>query len=464
MQRPSRLLRTSTFRLSVVYLGLFVLSVIAVLGYIYFNTAVLLARQTDETINAEITGLSEQYRSGGTARLVRIVAERSRASGRGIYLLTDARGRVLAGNLRRMPPASDGATWIEFDYAIDTAGGSERHAALGRLFRLAGGYRLLVGRDIGALRHFESLVQSTLIWALGLTVLLGLLGGILMSRGFLARIEDINATSRTIMGGDLSRRIPVAGTGDELDRLAGNLNNMLDEIERLMAVMRQVTDNIAHDLRTPLTRLRARIEDALRSGADRETTRAALVHGLEDADRLITTFNALLSIARIEGGSGREAMQRIDVGAAVSDAAELYEPVAEERGVTFTVDVAEGLEARAERQLIGQAAANLIDNAMKYVTSGSGSPAENKPAIRVSARRASGDVEIAVADNGPGIPEADRARVFDRFVRLEQSRTQPGSGLGLSLVAAVARLHGGSVKLYDNAPGLRAVLTLPAAG
>jgi hypothetical protein len=463
-----RLLRTSTFRLSVVYMLLFVVSVVAVLGYIYLSTTILLARQTDDTIEAEITGLAEQYSRGGLDRLIEIVAERSARNGRGVYILTTPGGAYLAGNIPAMPEGiSLRQGWVEFAYREPTVGDDHPHTALARLFRLTGGFRLLVGRDVENLRLFEGLIQSTMAWALGLTVLLGLGGGLLMSRGFLARVEAINDTSRTIMGGDLAGRVRLSGSGDELDRLAGNLNDMLDEIERLMTAMREVTDNVAHDLRTPLTRLRARLEGGLR-GADARAHRLALEQGLEEADRLIATFNALLGIARIESGAGRDSLEPIDIGAAIADAAELYEPLAEEQRIDFRIEVEEGLTARADRQLIGQAVANLVDNAMKHARPaiappGDGQPCEHTPKVSVTAHRNGAGIEIAVSDNGPGIPAEERERVFGRFVRLEESRTGPGSGLGLSLVAAVARHHGGRASLCDNGPGLKAVIALPAA-
>ena len=462
MTRLTRLLKTSTFRLSVVYLALFVLSVVTILGYVYLNTSVLIQRQTDETIEAEITGLAEQYRSGGLERLVRTVAERSRSPAGGIYLLTTPGGRPLAGNLPRMPDADQlDSDWVEFDFRSAGDEDAPVRTALARQFRLAGDYRLLVGRDIDSFRNFETLIRSTIVWALGFAVVVGLLGGLLVSRGFLARIEEIARTSQTIVSGDLSQRIALAGSDDEIDRLARSLNDMLDEIERLMAVTRQVTDNVAHDLRTPLARMRVRIEDVLRARQGEAAYRGALELTLEEADRMIATFNALLSIARIESAVGREALGPTDVSAALADALELYEPVAEERDVVVRADIAEDLQVLGDRQLLGQAFANLIDNAIKYAAAGD-REASSRPApeITVLARRAGAGVEVVVADNGAGIDAGDRERVFSRFVRLEQSRTEPGSGLGLALVAAVLRLHSGEISLEDNAPGLRAVISL----
>jgi signal transduction histidine kinase len=281
----------------------------------------------------------------------------------------------------------------------------------------------------------------------------------------LARIDEVTATSRTIMAGDLSGRVPVYGSGDELDRLSENLNAMLERIEQLMTGLQEVSDNIAHDLKTPLNRLRNRVEAALRQADGEAVYRDALERTIEEADDLIKTFNALLSIARLEAGAVRETMADIDVGALVHGVAELYEPAAEDQGLVLQSRVTKSLHVAGDRQLLGQAVANLIDNAIKYGFSASGAKKTTRGArgaIHVTGRRRANRVEISVADNGTGIPEAERERVLKRFVRLEEARSRPGSGLGLSLVAAVARLHGGTLRLEDNKPGLKAVLSLPS--
>jgi len=281
----------------------------------------------------------------------------------------------------------------------------------------------------------------------------------------LARVDDINRSSRDIMDGDLSQRLPIAGTGDELDQLGRNLNAMLDQIEALMTGMRQVTDNIAHDLRSPLNRLRNRLEVTLMQEASPADYRHALERTIAEADNLLGTFNALLMIARAEAGSLREAMTWVDLAAIVNDAAELYEPVAEQSGLTLRVDVQEGLQIRGNRELLSQATANLIDNALKHGLPQSG---DAEHIITVSAMpdpaRPGRGVVLAVADRGIGIPPGERHHVLERFVRLEASRNTPGSGLGLSLVAAVARLHGGQIELEDNKPGLKVNLHLPVMG
>jgi signal transduction histidine kinase len=296
-----------------------------------------------------------------------------------------------------------------------------------------------------------------LLWAIAITIVLGLSGGLLTSRNFLRRIDQITGTSRTIMAGDLTERMPVSGTGDELDRLASNLNAMLDQIERLMTGMQEISTNVAHDLRTPLSRLKARAEDALRSGSDADH-RQALEQVLEETDRLLATFNALLAIARAEAGQTGEGLQPVEAGGIVREVAELYEPSVEEAGGTLTVSAEGEHWVRADRELLAQALANLIDNALKY-----GAGTATGPDVAVSVATADGHVAIEVADRGPGIPEPEREHVKERFVRLEPSRTKPGSGLGLSLVSGIMKLHSGRLELTDNAPGLKASLVLPCA-
>jgi signal transduction histidine kinase len=305
------------------------------------------------------------------------------------------------------------------------------------------------------------MVRSAMLWGLGVMALFGIGGGYWVSRKLLTRIDALAATTRTIMDGDLAGRLPVTGSGDELDRLSESLNLMLARIEQLMAGLREVSDNIAHDLKTPLNRLRNRVEQALREPYGEVAYREALERTIEEADELIKTFNALLSIARLEAGAGGESREKLDVSALLRDVAELYEPVADERGIELRADTDGPIFVRADRQLLGQAIANLIDNALKYGAPEPSSGNGSRPEVEVSAVMKGSTAEIVVTDGGPGVPVADRERVLDRFVRLEASRSEPGSGLGLSLVAAVARLHGGSLRLEDNEPGLRVVLALP---
>jgi signal transduction histidine kinase len=452
-----RLLETSTFRLALIYLASFGISALALLGFLYYETAGFMARQTDETIQAEIAGLAEQYRAEGINRLRQVIELRSGQLHRSsVYLLIDPLGRRVAGNLEHWPLAEPGPDgWLNFTMDVTADGESTQHRrARAASFLLTGGFGLLVGRDVEDRLQIETQIRRTLGWGLALTLLLGLAGGFLMSRGMLGRVDAINRTTRRIMAGDLSQRIALKGSRDEFDQLAANLNAMLDQIERLLGGMRQVTDNIAHDLRTPLNRLRSRIEVALLQQPGRAEIRALLEATLADAQAMIATFNALLDIARAEAGSERGGFEEVDLTALGRDLADLYRPVAEDKQLKFEYHCMPGMAMRANRHLLAQALANLLDNAVKYT------PAGGRVRLDVG-RGASGPV-IAIADSGPGIPDADRTRVLQRFVRLDATRSTPGSGLGLSLVDAVAKLHGAELILTDNRPGLKVSLAFPA--
>lgn len=451
-----KLLRTSTFRLAALYLVVFALSVSALLGYVYWNTAVLLERQTDETIRAEVQALADQYRFRGLRGIIDTIQRRSTDDRGSLYILTDPDGRRVAGNLQVMPPeASSEDSWIEFPLDVESGGRTERHVARAFHAVLTGDFELVVGRDVDALRQFAGIMRVTLFYALAIALVLGLGGGLLMSRNFLRRVDAITATSHTIMAGDMGGRMPVSGSGDELDRLALALNEMLDRIQRLMAGMQEVSSNVAHDLKTPLTRVKARVEAALRS-ADAGDYKAALEKTVEESDRLLDTFNALLSIARTEAGQARSGLQLIDAAQVIADVAELYEPMAEEQGGALRFEAGAGLTVLADRQLLAQAVSNLVDNALKY-----GAPDGQGPEITVTGRSEGSTVVISVADHGEGIPEEERGRVTERFVRLDKSRARPGNGLGLSLVSGVMKLHGGQLVFEDNHPGLLAKLVLP---
>jgi signal transduction histidine kinase len=452
---PLNLFRTTAFRLALLYLTLFLLSVLALLGFVYWTTSGVATRQTEDTIQAEITGLGEQYQSRGLAGLVDVVSERSRNQRFSLYLLTGPGNFALAGNLNSWPDAEeDAAGWLDFSYRRPVGGEVETHEARGRHLHLGSGFDLLVARDVEERVRLEGALRASLVWAVLLTIALGLAGGVLFSRNLLRRIEGMTRISTEIMAGDLKRRVPLTGSGDELDRLAANLNDMLDEIERLVTSLREVTDNIAHDLRSPLNRIRNRLEITLMGEPKAEDYRAAIEATLHEAAGLVDTFNALLAIARAEAGRPEGEPEEFDLSAAVADVVELYAPVAEETGPALHADVASGIRIKGFRQLASQALANLVDNALKYTMVGG--------RVDVSLRKTTGGAELVVADNGPGIPAADRQRVLDRFVRLEASRNSPGSGLGLSLVRAVARLHCAELILEDNLPGLRVVLRFPS--
>jgi signal transduction histidine kinase len=445
---PKLLLRSYAFRLALLYTALSVASVLMLLGYIYWATAGYMDRQTDETIEAEIRGLAEQYRRRGLNGLSRVLAERVARDpdGAAVYLLADSDFSPIIGNLNRWPDAPIADTgWTRFrlrDWGRDK---SEEHEARARTFLLRGELHLLVGRDVRDLEATRGLILNALAWGLAITAALALGVGLLMSAGVTRRIEAINQTGREIMEGDLSRRVPTSGSGDDFDQLAANLNRMLSRIEELMTAVRQVSDNIAHDLRTPLTRLRTRLE--LARDHDPQQAGAAIDKAIEDAEVLLATFNALLRIARIESRSRRSAFSDVDLAHLVTDVGELYEPLAMDKGLRLRVLAKEAVTVQGDRDLLFQALANLLDNAIKYTPQGG--------LVTASAENRDGRVQVSVSDTGPGIPEALREQVFQRFFRADASRSTPGSGLGLSLVRAVADLHGARITLADNEPGLR---------
>jgi signal transduction histidine kinase len=456
-ERFHRTLSTTSFRVAAITVAAYLAFAGLVVGVLLWQTNRVLTSQVLATLDGEAQQLTAEAQSGGPTALVRAVETRSRSGGPGLYYLADSSGAKVAGNLSRLPPeVSNSTTGGVFRYSPDIASAHE-NLAVAIHVKVGHGLTLIVGRDVEDQRRFASEMGTVYFLALGFLTLGGLVAGLAIARIALRRIETINVASRSIMAGDMSRRIAVTGGGDEYDALATNLNAMLDRIEALMNGLREVSDNIAHDLKTPLTRLRNAAEAALReSGAD--AYRDGLEHTIEKADELIKTFNSLLLVARLEAGALEGNAERFDVGRAVRDVAELYEPVAEERGMELQVNVEPGPELSGNRQLIVQAVVNIVENAIKYSGKREGT---NHGLISIDLKDYADAIDIVVADNGPGIAEADRERVLKRFVRLEKSRTEPGTGLGLSLVQAVARLHGGSVRLEDNAPGLRVVLTLP---
>ncbi len=450
---PAGLLATSAFRLAALGVAGFGLAAAMLAAVLYWQTNALLTRQVLQALAQEQTHLLEIARAGGPMALRQAIAVRAVTpfAGAALTLLVDGAGTKLAGNLEAWPA----------EFADKPQGGAfyyeGQRPAVGIPAQLPSGNRLLVGRDLQDQTALLDRIRSLFLAGFGLLSLLGLAGGLIASRLLLGRVRQVTNASAEIMAGDLTRRIPLAGTDDEYDHLAAHLNAMLDRIEQLMNGMREVSDNIAHDLKTPLSRLRSRAEAALRAAPGTPTHEEGLAHVIEDADAIIQTFNALLLIARLEAGAVERSAEPFDLAALIGDVGELYEPVAEEAGQQLILADLKPLLLRANRQLIGQAVANLIDNAIKY-----GTPArDGKPRTTVSVETSGHEVRIAVADRGPGIAAADRARVAKRYVRLDQSRTRPGTGLGLSLVAAVAHLHGGRMLIEDNEPGLRVVLVLP---
>ncbi len=448
----ARLLRSFSFRLAFTYMALFGASVLLLLWFIYWSTAAYMSRQADATIAAEITGLAERYDMDGLAGLINVINKRlsRKPTGSSIYLLTTAINTPIAGNLNRWPAIeADKDGWLNFQLENASQGKNKIHLARARSFTLSGDFHLLVGRDIYELEETQRRIIRALILGFVITLILGGGGGFVLSHRVIKRLESINITSREIINGDLSRRSPLHQSGDEFDTLASNLNLMLDRIEELMDDVRRVSDNIAHDLRTPLARLRNRLE-LLRAEQEKTGQDPTLAEqAISEADGLLKTFTALLRIARIETRQRKDAFNDVDIRALLHDVVELYEPLAEDKGLSLNLQIDANVHIQGDRDLLFQAMANLLDNAIKYT------PAEGQIQINLDSHR------ISISDSGPGIPENERQQVFQRFYRLEKSRTTPGSGLGLSLVDAVAKIHGMSVKLEDNQPGLRVECEFP---
>ncbi len=447
------------------------------LGLVRFSTVAFIGQQTADTIEAEVLGLAEANRTKGFSGLQTIIQARSGNQGDSLYLLVRPDYTRIAGNLKEWPKGvRSGPERIDFMYEVGGREGAAPRPATAHIYALATGHFLLVGKDISSRQAIVERIDASMFIMVAMLLLLGGFAGVWMSRNLYLRLDTINRTSRDIMNGQFERRVPVTGRNDEIDQLAGNLNNMLEQIERLMTGMREVTDNVAHDLRSPLNRLRSRLEVTLMRPASVDDYRAALQATIEDANHLLGTFNALLSIAQVEAGSTRDSMKRVNTADVARDIADLYEALAEAEDIRFEFELDEpdgadasddnaghGVMVWGNRELISQALANLVDNAIKYTQSGG--------VVRLAlhkGRFGAPMVELAVSDTGPGIPAKDRARVLNRFVRLEASRNTPGSGLGLSLVSAVARLHEGRLVLADSevqetgkAPGLKASLCLP---
>lgn len=462
MTALGKLIRSTAFRLTLVYLTIFALYAAALLIYFALNTGRLITEQITETVDTEIQYLTQQYTTSGLRRLILIIENRSLRPGSSLYLVTAPTGQGLAGNVGSLAPGViENTGWSETVYRRLDEQETAEHSALVRVTQLSGGFRLLVGRDLEERGRMRGIITAAARGSIALVIVLGLAGGFFVTRRVLRRFDAMTETTQRIMAGDLEERLPVTGTGDELDRLATNLNDMLERIEALMRGLKEVSDNIAHDLKTPLTRLRNSCEEALRTARTETDYRDKLESMLDESEGLIRTFDALLMIARAESGHSRDNMVAFDAAEIVRGVGELYEPLADDEGLSLTVEASEVAPIRGNRELLSQALANLVDNAIKYSRRNGEAKADGRSEIVVAAHTAGERVLISVADRGPGIAEADRARAVERFVRLPHTASEPGSGLGLSLAAAVARLHGGELTLEDNAPGLRVVIALP---
>lgn len=448
--------KSSAFRITLVYVLFFSLSVFTILGFIYWSTIVYKTRLTDEDINAEITSLSSVYANRGYPGLLTVLSERielQRPGDSTLYLLTDDQFRPLVGNINRWPSiAYNSEGWLDFKLGDTKDDKGGEFSARARTFEVENRFNLLVGQGMKDLTNLKVLVTRALFWGLMLTVALGLIAGYMLRQTLRSRLGAINQTSRKIMMGDLRKRIATRGTGDEFDELATNLNSMLDQIEHGMEGVRRVSDNIAHDLKTPLARLKNRVEELRRGVAGNHDQEIAVEKIISEADGLLATFNALLRIARIEYREQREDFKSVDVNSILYDLQELYEPLTEEKHQSFDVQITKPMLVLADRDMLFQAFANLLDNAIKYTP--------EKGAVMIRSFKENRKWYIEISDNGPGIPEEEHEKVVQRFYRLDQSRTTPGSGLGLALVFAVLKLHQFELSFADNQPGLKVRISI----
>jgi signal transduction histidine kinase len=452
--RLLRLVRSLGFRIAALHAVLLIASGAALGAFFWWNTAGYLNRQVDQSLRNDVALMTARFAEGGIDAVIRTIAQRlaEDSDEEEVFLLIGPDGRSLAGNLESWPAdMSADVQWIEAPIRHDGI------TSTGRLYAmdLVGGYRLIVGRDVANRVRLRELVGDAVLYGSALAVLLAGLGGVLVQRVLQRRIDQVAVTAVAIGHGDLSCRVPLTGADDEFDELARIFNGMLDRIGGLMDGVRQVSNAIAHDLRTPIARTRARLEEALHDAQGEAELRAAMERGIAELDGIIAVFQAILRIAEIEAGARRSAFAPFDLSQLLADAAELYEAVAEEKGVWLDAAPTAGLVMVGDRDLVLQAVANLLDNAIKFTPPGG--------RVQLAASRRGEVVEIVVADTGPGIPETERPRVTERFYRAEASRGTPGSGLGLTLVEAVAHLHTGTLDFGgdpEGGPGLRAVLRL----
>ena len=454
--RITSLLRVTAVRLSIIYTLIFGVLAMGIVFYMTGATVNVLREQYQESIDIEVTGLARIYRSGGINSLISTLDRRARAPGANLYVVTNPQGQIIAGNVPRMQNGimrEIGWTDRPFKYERFDDQSDDDHRAVARVLEVPNGMRILVGRDVSEYEDFKDIVGQGFKLALGTMVALGLLTWFFVGRRALKRIDQVSKSSQRILGGDKSERLPVTGTHDEFDRLSENLNNMLDQINHLDDGVKQMSDNIAHDLKTPITRLRNKAEEAFSLENKPQEQQEKIADIIDDCDNIVKTFDALLMISRVESGSTVARMERLDASEILNDVYELYEALVEDEGKQLTLDLnlPETIFVKGNRELLSQAISNLLDNAIKY----------GGEEITLSAETLNGRLVIKISDNGSGIAEEDRARVIERFVRLDKSRNMTGNGLGLSLVKAISEMHKSNFQLRDNAPGLAAVLEIP---
>lgn len=449
--------RTLGFRLSALYAALFVVSSGLLFGIVYWIAAQVLQQQTATIIQNELVSLTEEV-SPPSAQGVAAEIDRRLQDGKYrplYYRLESGAGVASGGNL---PALGLSPGWHKFSFPVGQLSSyppedEDEHTVrlLGLTSRLPSGELLTVALDTYRTKEAKEAIIRAFVWAGAVGLVMALLGGLTLSRGFLRRIDAINRTTQAIMDGDLERRAEVVGRGDELDRLSLNLNEMLDRLQALMEGLRQVSNDIAHDLRTPLSRLKQRLEDLQAQEATRDDYRLTIELALKDANEALTTFSALLRIAQIEAGTRRSQFTDIDLSELLGDLGATYRPVAEDVGKMLLTDLTPAVVTRGDRELLMQMFANLIENALRHTGPGA--------SLSIALHITDGNAVAEVSDDGPGIPAEERGKVFRRFYRLENSRSTPGNGLGLALVAAVAELHRIGISLDDNHPGLIARVT-----
>jgi signal transduction histidine kinase len=452
----AKTLRSSTFKLALIWIGIFGALVLALFSYVYWSTATYVRERADRAIAAEQMILRNVYDSAGRDGLIAAIKDRvapERFEG-GVYLLADPSFVPVAGNLKAWPATlKESKGWYDLGAREWTPDAADHSVLRATFDTLPDGYHLLVGKNADDLDAFTSKIKLALLLGVSLIFVLAGVASVSVTRRTVGRIEAINATSRSIMQSGLGKRIPLRGTRDEWDQLAENLNSMLDRVEALMAEVKQVSDNVAHDLRTPLTRMRGRLEKAYHRPHNSDYDHALIGDTMADLDAVLRMFSSLTRISQIEAGDPSSTFRTVNLAEIASEIVELFDAAAEGKHVHLNAVVDRRVLVTGDRDLLFDAVANLVDNAIKY----------GRVAGRVTVEVAQNDgsAVISVADNGPGIPTNERQNVFKRFYRLERNRRTPGNGLGLSLVAAVARLHGAGVEMVDNTPGLKFRLRFP---
>jgi signal transduction histidine kinase len=445
------LFRSAGFRFGLIYALLLAVSAAALAFFLWWATAGLLDRQTEAAINTDAQGLAERWADGGLPALVVTIEDRlaQNVDDDAIYLLADQNMKRIAGNLASWPPSvTEAGPW----YGLPVVRAGMKSLANVQRYDLPGGFHLLIGRDVQMRAQLRALLTDALLWAVFVVLLMATVGAVVVRSLFRRTLANVSATAAAIASGDLAQRVRLTGRGDEFDQVAEVINDMLDRIGRLMDGVRQVSNAIAHDLRTPITRARTRLEDAALHAETADDLRHAIERATSDLDGIVAVFQALLRIAEIEAGSRRSSFARLNLAPLLAEVADLYSPLAEDRGIVLKLETPESVPAYGDNAMIQQAIANLVDNAVKFSPPGG--------TVLLSAA-VSTMIFVAVSDQGPGIGLGEREKATDRFYRGESARSTPGSGLGLSLVLAVARLHGGELRLEDNRPGLRAILMLP---